>query len=231
MIGGIVFDFDGTLVDSNKIKLQTFYEVTKSHDPTGSTVTRILKQFPNKDRNGIFHAIVRELFTKDLAVDPENLGKLATQWAEAYTVSCEHAIEHCREIPGASETLVWIFEQHIPIFINSRTPTVTLKQLVTLRSFHSYVTEVYGAPESKSENLRHIQNQAQAKPKEILFVGDSEDDREAALEVGCHFVGVVLGEKSRFSPPPPGPCITNLYQLQQIVADLHVKDPQCNNTQ
>jgi len=230
MIGGIVFDFDGTLVDSNDIKLQTFYEVTKAYDPTGSTVTRILKQFPNKDRYGIFQAITRELFLNNLTVDPKNIGILASQWAADYTGRCENAIQHCDEVPGASESLEWISKQHIPIFINSRTPTTTLKRLVTLRSLHSYVSEIYGAPATKAENLRHIQNQIHAKPNEILFVGDSEDDREAALEVSCHFVGVVLRGKSRFSSPFPKPCITNLFQLQHIVEALHVKDPQGNNT-
>lgn len=221
MIGGIVFDFDGTLVNSNHIKLHTFYEVTKSHDPSGSTVTRILKQFPNKDRYGIFHAIVREIFTKELIAEPKNLEILAAQWAEAYTFRCEQAIETCEEVSGTSEILQWISRQNIPIFINSRTPTTTLKRLVTLRSLNSYVSEIYGAPASKSENLRHIQNRTQAKPKEILFVGDSEDDRKAALEVGCHFVGVALGEETRFSHPPPEPQITNLYQLQPIVSTFH----------
>ena len=61
MIRCIVFDFDGTLVASNHIKLQVFYEVTHSYDPSGSTVTRILKQYPNKDRYGIFLEIAHEL--------------------------------------------------------------------------------------------------------------------------------------------------------------------------
>jgi pyrophosphatase PpaX len=229
MIGGIVFDFDGTLVDSNDLKLQTFYEVTEPYDPTGTTITRILKQFPNKDRFVIFQALARELFTKNLTVTPKDLGNLAAQWAEDYTIKCEKAIELCQEVPGTSETLQWISKQHIPIFINSRTPTTTLKRLVTLRSLHSYISEVYGAPATKSENLRHIQNQTQAKPKEILFVGDSEDDREAAREIDCHFVGVALGEKPRFSNPPPEPCITNLYQLQSIVATLHENHSPGNN--
>ena len=229
MIRGIVFDFDGTLVDSNDIKVQTFYEVTKSHDPTGSTVTRILKQFPDKDRHGLFHAIIRELFNKDLRILSQDLEILAAQWTEEYTVRCEKAIGNCKEVPGTSETLGWIFKQHFPIFINSRTPTTTLKRLVTLRSLHSYVSEIYGAPATKFENLQLIENQTQARPTEILFVGDSDDDREAAQKAGCHFVGVILGGKSRFSAPPPERRITNLYQLQQIVETLHVIDLQDNN--
>ena len=228
MIRAIVFDFDGTLVDSNDVKLQTFYEVTKSQDPTGSTVTRILKQFPNKDRYGLFQAIIRELCTKNRTEDSKYLETLATQWAEDYTVRCEKAIEKCEEISGTSETLRWLSEQRLPIFINSRTPTTTLKRLVTLRSLHLYVSDIYGAPATKSENLRLIQSQTQAQPKEILFVGDSEDDRAAALEVGCHFVGVVLRDKPRFSYPHPERWITNLYQLQKIVEALQMKDPQGN---
>ncbi len=221
MIRGIVFDFDGTLVDSNDIKLQTFYEVTKSHDPNGSTVTRVLKQFPDKDRYGLFQAIVRELFTKDPAILPKDVDRLSSQWAEAYTVRCEHAIGICEEVPGTSEALRWMFEQHLPIFINSRTPTMTLKRLVTSRSFHSFVSGIYGAPATKYDNLRFIENQVKAQPNEILFVGDSEDDRKAAQETGCHFVGVVLRDKSRFSAPPPERCITHLCQLQKIVKPLH----------
>jgi len=230
MIRGIVFDFDGTLVDSNDIKLQTFYDVTKSHDPTGSTVTRILKQFPNKDRYGLFHAIIREFFAQNQTEDSKDLETLAAQWAEDYTVRCEKSIENCEEVSGTSETLQWLSKQRLPIFINSRTPTTTLKRLVTLRSLHSYVSDTYGAPTTKSENLRLIQNQTQAQPKEILFVGDSDDDRDAAGEVGCHFVGVVLRDRPRFSDPHPERWITNLYQLQIIVEGLQMKDPPGNNT-
>jgi len=229
MIGGIVFDFDGTLVDSNDIKLHTFYEVTRSHDPFGSTVTRILQQYPDKDRHGVFLEIVHELLVNNQIPKHQNPEALATQWAEAYTFSCEQAIATCEEVSGTTETLRWISQQNIPIFINSRTPTTTLQRLVTLRSLNSYVSEVCGAPASKSENLRHIQNQTQAKPKEILFVGDSEDDRKAALEVGCHFVGVELGEKNRFSHPLPEIQISDLYQLQPIVRTFHEKDTQIVN--
>ena len=100
MIRCIVFDFDGTLVNSNHIKLQAFYEVTHSHNPSGSTVTRILKQYPNKDRHGIFLEIVRELFAKNKTPKYQSPEALTTQWVEAYTFNCEQAIATCEEYNG-----------------------------------------------------------------------------------------------------------------------------------
>ncbi len=222
MMGCIVFDFDGTLVLSNHIKRQTFYEVTHSYDPSGSTVTRILKHYPDKDRHGLFLEIVRELFAKHEIANTRNLEGLAAQWTEAYTLSCEQAIATCKEVPGASEALEWISQQHIPIFINSRTPTATLVRLVTRRSFNQYASEIYGAPATKSENLGAILNLIKVKPQDMLFVGDSEDDRQAAHEVGCHFVGIMLGYENRFTQPPEHQ-MTNLYQLPKIVTTLHEK--------
>jgi len=230
MIRCIVFDFDGTLVVSNHIKLQVFYEVTHSHDPSGSTVTRILKQYPDKDRYGIFLEIGSELFAKNQIPKYQSPKALATQWAEDYTFSCEQAIATCEEVPGTTETLRWISQQHIPIFINSRTPTTTLNRLVTLRSFDRYASKIYGAPATKSENLGQIQNLTQAQSQEILFVGDSEDDRKAALEVGCHFVGVIIGDENRFTHSPPEFQISDLYQLQPIVRTLHEKNSQIVNS-
>ena len=220
MIGCMVFDFDGTLVDSNHIKHQTFYHVTSSHDPSGETVAHVLRQYPHKDRYGIFSEIARELILKKQISKNQHPETLAAQWAEAYTFDCEQAIATCEEVPGTSDTLHWISQHHIPIFINSRTPSPTLHHLTTSRSFNQYITDVYGAPASKSENLRTIQKRIQKPSKEILMVGDSEDDQQAALEVGCHFVGVILGENNRFTHRPEHQ-IADLFQLRRFVTTFH----------
>jgi phosphoglycolate phosphatase-like HAD superfamily hydrolase len=223
MIGCIVFDFDGTLVVSNHIKRQAFYEVTHSYDPSGSTVTHILKHYPDKDRHGLFLEIVRELFAKNQSHKDQSPEALATQWVEAYTFSCEQAIATCQEVSGTSETLRWISQQNIPIFVNSRTPTATLRHLIRAHSFNPYVTEAYGAPASKSDNLRLIQERTKKPSNEILMVGDSEDDRKAASEFGCPFVGVNLGIEDRFTHQPELK-ISDLHELKQILTTTHSID-------
>jgi phosphoglycolate phosphatase-like HAD superfamily hydrolase len=54
------------------------------------------------------------------------------------------------------------------------------------------------------------------------MVGDSEDDRKAASEVGCNFVGVNLGKDVRFDSRPKY-MINNLTKLKTVI-DRHYND-------
>jgi len=219
MIACVAFDFDGTLVDSNRVKVQSFYEIVKEYDHSGRTVTEVLQRCSNEDRYGITRELAREFIEKGLTPPQPGAKILGLQWAETYTAACETAIARCPEVPGASAILPWFSSEGIPLYLNSRTPTETLNRLMTLRNLTHYFSGIYGAPASKLENLRHIQNLTQAKPDEILFVGDSEDDREAAAELGCHFAGVILDNTSRFRQIPPLH-VKNLEKLRAIVENI-----------
>jgi phosphoglycolate phosphatase-like HAD superfamily hydrolase len=125
-------------------------------------------------------------------------------------------------VPGASGILAWLTSEGIPLYLNSRTPTEALNRLVTLRHLTHYFSGIYGAPASKLENLRHIQELTQAQPDEILFVGDSEDDRKAAAELGCHFAGVILDDNRRFEQVPMRH-VKNLGNLKGVVENFQKK--------
>ncbi len=219
MIACVAFDFDGTLVDSNQIKVQSFYKIVEDFDPSGSTVTEVLQRCSNEDRYGITRELAREFMAKGIIPARPDAEILGLQWAKTYTATCETAIASCPEVTGASVILPWLLDEEIPVYLNSKTPTEALNRLVTLRNLTHYFSGIYGAPASKLENLRHIQELTQAETDEILFVGDSEDDQKAAAELGCHFVGVILGDHSRFRLMPPLH-VTNLNELRAIVQNL-----------
>ena len=221
MITCVAFDFDGTLVDSNQVKVQSFYEIVEDYDPSGCTVTEVLQRCSKKDRYGITHELAREFMAKGLLPPQPDAGIIGSQWAETYTATCETAIVRCPEVPGTSVILSWLTSEGISLYINSRTPTEALNRLVALRDLTHFFSGIYGAPASKLENLRHIQELTQAKPDEMLFVGDSEDDRKAADELGCHFAGVILGDNSRFGQIP-SLHVTNLDELRAVVDNLQV---------
>lgn len=219
MIACVVFDFDGTLVDSNHVKRDAFYDVTRTFDPGGSTVTEILKKYPQEDRYGLTRRIAAEFAAKGRVPPQTETEGLGARLAAAYTATCEDSIRTCPEVPGALEILKWFSEKRIPVFVNSRTPAEVLKRLVELRSLTPYLAGVYGAPPQKRENLGSILERLNIQPQAMLFVGDSEDDRIAASEVGCKFVGVRFDHGERFQGIPEWQ-IDRLDRLKDLVEKL-----------
>lgn len=219
MIVCVVFDFDGTLVDSNQVKQTAFYDVTRAYDPGGSTVSEILRRYPQEDRYGLTRRIAVELTAQGRIPPQTKTETLGAQLAEAYTATCEQSIMTCQEVPGASEILKWLSEKGIPAFVNSRTPTEALKRLVELRGLAPYLAGIYGSPHNKRENLEAILHQLHIQPETMLFVGDSDDDLIAAFDVRCKFVGVRTDHTRRFLRVPERQ-IDHLDRLKDLVETM-----------
>ena len=50
----LVFDFDGTIVQSNDIKRRTFFEIAADYEDGEERIGAILFDMPHLDRAGIF---------------------------------------------------------------------------------------------------------------------------------------------------------------------------------
>jgi phosphoglycolate phosphatase-like HAD superfamily hydrolase len=202
MIRCVAFDFDGTLVDSNEIKRQAFFDVVSDCDRDGSVVSEVLDEIRPGDRYDVAREIARLLSLRGAL--PADLGPegWARRWAEAYTLHCEAAVSKCPEIPGASDALEWLAERGIALYVNSATPEEPLRRVVRLRSMSRHFRRVLGGPASKLENLRILRAHAGVATLELLYVGDAEDDRSAAASFGCHFAGLVRPGPSRFAREP-----------------------------
>jgi len=219
MIRCVAFDFDGTLVDSNAIKRQTFFEVVEDVDPGGEVVAHVLDELCPGDR----YAVTRELarLLGERGKGPPGVG--AETWgrrlAEEYSRRCENAVSTCPEIPGASAALAWLAAEHIDRYVNSATPEAPLRAIVKRRALSACFRGVLGGPASKLENLGRIGADAGAGPGEILMVGDGEEDRSAAEAFGCHFAGVAVPGSRRFAVEP-AVRMPDLTALPRVVARM-----------
>jgi phosphoglycolate phosphatase len=202
MIRCVAFDFDGTLVDSNEIKRQAFFDVLSDCDPEGSVVAEVLDEIRPGDRFDVTRAIARLLFERGMVPADRGVEELARHWVAAYTRRCEEAVLRCPEIPGASPTLEGLAHRGIALYLNSATPQEPLLRVLRLRSMDHHFRRIFGGPASKLENLRRIREDAGVAARELLFVGDGEDDRTTAEALGCHFAGVVRPGPSRFAVEP-----------------------------
>ena len=192
MIKCVVFDFDGTLVDSNDIKRETFFTITHPWDDSGEVVAEVFERWPAADRYEKTRKIAEALIGKGLLPAGTSAESWGERLAKDYTAYCESAITSSTERPGASQALMELSGMGLLLFVNSGTPTRPLQQLLKLRNWAHFFQGVYGAEGSKAENLKSIARMSGTARQEIVHVGDQTDDWRGAEQFGCHFVGMAV---------------------------------------
>lgn len=196
MIKCVVFDFDGTLVQSNEIKRKVFYQVVQEYGNFDPIVDATLNELASADRFSILARIASVIAANESLPNGMTCEDVALSLTDEYSRVCEVMIAGCEEVGGASELLKALSDEGIALFINSATPYHPLKRIIELRSFDKYFLGVYGNLKDKVRNLREIMKVTCSDPSELIFIGDSEADRHAAETIGCYFIGIISNPDS-----------------------------------
>jgi len=180
----VVFDFDGTLVESNAIKRGAYFEILAETPGSAPAVEAVLRDNPGTDRYGVLARVHEALSARGAGPLPSVEALVA-----AYSRICEERVAACSPLPGALETLATLPETHA-LYLDSATPTDALERVVEKRGWRRFFRGVFGGPASKLDNLRAIAEREGIAAEEMLYVGDGVTDREAAAAFGCRFLGL-----------------------------------------
>ena len=178
----IALDFDGTLVESNNIKDRAFETIFCEWPEHTETMMRWHLTHDSIERGEKFRYFVEEV----LALPGQNdlIEKLTTRFGQLTMT----AIVECPFVSGAEEFLEYI-QNRFAVYLVSATPQLDLDQIIKARGLGGYFKDVYGAPISKIETLKQIMLSENVSVNEILFVGDSAEDQQAAKLLGIRFFG------------------------------------------
>ena len=176
----LVFDFDGTLVESNKIKESSFF--------------RIASQIPDGDRamaavyrtDGFTRQEIWKLWITEMGLDMSHYDRFLDQ----YSSEVDELVAKAPAIEGAIELLLHLKTISVKAFLSSATPEKNLKAIVSKRGWSAFFDGIYGSPRHKDETLRDAVLPLAGSPELIAVVGDCEVDRVWAEQIGCHFFPV-----------------------------------------
>jgi phosphoglycolate phosphatase-like HAD superfamily hydrolase len=176
----VVFDFDGTLVESNAIKSEG-YDVIAARYSGGPEAMRDARAIPGADRY-----TVADRFAALLGL-PEAEG---ARIAEDYTRLVDDRVTVAPEMPGATVLLETLRGLGADLRVSSATPLVSLERIVDARGWAHHFDGLHGRPATKPETLRRLIGERGVAPGRIVVVGDGEDDRDSAAECGARFFAV-----------------------------------------
>ncbi len=177
----IVLDFDGVIVESNEIKYSAFREVFKSYPQHMEEIIKYHKAYPAVDRYSKFN------FIADNILKLSNSENIKKQWADDYSRLTRQAVVDCPFVFGALD-----FLEHFGsdmLYLASATPSAELNIILEQRDLKKYFKKIYGAPLNKADVLKEIQKLENVLLEEMLFIGDSPSDQDAAIKANVPFIG------------------------------------------
>jgi len=213
MISVIVFDFDGVIVQSNRLKYDAFFEIFDRD--AALIIEEILREYREETRHRIIERILSKWAKK--TVTERQFDETVESYVRRYNEIVEEGAITCPEIPGAERALE-ILSKHFRLYINSTTPLGPLMRILQKRRLGSFFKGVYGGEESKVENLMRIMKGENIGGCNCLVIGDGISDFDSARQCDCQFIGV----RNEFEPlPREFTLIDTLRELPCLVFDLN----------
>jgi phosphoglycolate phosphatase len=113
----VIFDFDGTLVDSARAKYQAFFSLFPPSDEHRAVVASVLERDPDGSRYQVIPRMFQEMVGRGLSVPAHHS---PGDRIEAYGELVLAAVKQAQEIRGASE-LLQALRGRCAVYISSNT--------------------------------------------------------------------------------------------------------------
>lgn len=183
----IIFDFDGVIVESGKIKTQAFAELYR---PYGDDIVAQVVQFHTQN-GGMSRYHKFRHFQEHFLHQPPLTEAEEKQLDIRFSELVVEAVIAAEPVPGAIE-LIQRQSGRIPLFVASGTPESELKIIVERRGLTPYFTKVRGAPALKKTIIAEILSAYSLAPESVLMIGDAMADYEGAQANHTAFLGRVF---------------------------------------
>ncbi len=190
-MAAIIFDFDGTLADTQRGIIATAQEVLRrmGREPADERALAATIGLP-----------LRENFTRGAGLSEEEADRAVAIYREIFET---FAIPAITVFPGVEEVLAALSARGVPMAVASSRGQHSLEGLMHHLGLDRYIplSSVFGVetaarPKPAPDILYVILGKLGVKPEEALVVGDTTFDIEMGRAAGCYTCGVSYGNQS-----------------------------------
>lgn len=197
MVKAIIFDFDGVILESAGVKTAAFCRLFQDYP---DDQIEVIKQY-HLDNGGISRVVKIQHAFENILNEPLSDEKLE-QLCDRFRELVVGKVIDSDFVPGAEAVLEFCLGK-FDMFVASGTPQVEMREIAKKRGMDKYFKDVFGSPTTKTEIVDHILSENNLKPEELIFIGDSRNDLEAAKARGIYFIARYYeGEDARWANDP-----------------------------
>ena len=208
----VLFDWDGTLVDTCGMVLDAHNHVRKIHN---------LPLWEAEDIFGRVSRSARETYPKIYG------DRAAEAQKQLYEFVDKHHLEYLEVLDGASAILGSLAEKNIPVGVVSNKRHEVLLKEITQLGWDRYIKAAVGAGEAEEDKpsaqpfrlaMRRVDEAL--TPRDILYVGDTETDMLCARNTGVECVYIHHGNPRAVLLETYAPSFScaNLSELQDYLS-------------
>jgi phosphoglycolate phosphatase-like HAD superfamily hydrolase len=222
MIKLIAFDWNGTLLSDTMTIVRADREVLKRFNRPAVTLTKFRQSFcvPIAD------------YWKKIGFPDKEFKKHAKEIDYLFQKNYEPLADKTRSRAGVKNVLQWLNENNTKscIYSNHTTPNIhrVLKRLKMEKLISKVLARDLGDithmhVRGKEQKLVDFVKTLKLKPKEVISVGDTEEEIEIGKKHGFHTVAITGGYNTtaRLKKHNPDFLIHNMLELKNIVKKLN----------
>lgn len=174
MIKAVIYDFDGTLVDNLHLHMDAYRE----------TLLKLGVKADNKE-------IIKKCFNKLDGQAARNFGVDVKLFSKYYYQGIIDRNKYLKLIPGTASILKQIKKMNLFLGLGSLRNQMEIKKIkkvILLEKYFDVIVPHSKKHREKPEIFDEVVRKLKLIPKQVLFVGDAENDIGAAKKIGAHSV-------------------------------------------
>lgn len=176
-----IFDFDGVILNSHKIKTQTFQKIFSRYGiRVGINAKKLHLRYMGMPRKKKIN-LINKLYLKKF-LNKSELNKINIEFKK----TVQNKILKMKLNKNLINFLK--FKRNKNIYISTGTDQNEIQNLCKMKKIDHFFARIYGSPKTKTQHISDIISRNNIDRKNILFIGDSFSDYKAAKIMKINFL-------------------------------------------